>query len=195
MSFTDLTQIARSAGDPRIERSGPSSLTGADRVARALGWFSVGLGVTELVAPGRLTRMLGLGGKEGLIRSFGARELASAVATLSVDKPIGLASRIAGDALDLATLASALRSENPKRGNAAVATILVVGITMLDLAAYAGVKDAHRREPSAKRDYADRVGLPRGAQASRGLARKDFATPPNYWAEGTVADALAPAPA
>ena len=60
----------------RIERKGPSSLTGPDRLARALGWFSIGLGVTELVAPGQIARTLGLEGKEGLIRAYGARELA-----------------------------------------------------------------------------------------------------------------------
>lgn len=190
MPLTNVTSIARSKGDPRIERKGPSSLTGPDRLARGLGWFSVGLGVAELVAPGRLARMLGLRGKEGLIRAFGVRELASAVPTLSVDKPVGLASRIAGDALDLGTLASALRPGNPKRSNAGIATALVVGITLLDLFAYAGVKAAHRREPGSARDYSDRSGLPRGAEASRGLARDDFAIPPDYRAEGQVADAL-----
>ena len=190
MSLTNLGQIARSEGDPRVRRKGPSSLTDADRMARALGWFSIGLGVIELVAPGQLARMLGLDGKEALIRSYGARELASAVATLSVDKPVGLASRIAGDALDLATLSSALHPDNPKRRNVAIAMALVAAITLLDLAAYAGVKAAHPRAPGSDRDYSDRSGLPRGAQASRGLARKDFVTPPDYRAEGTVADAL-----
>lgn len=115
----------------------------------------------------------------------------AAIPTLSVDKPIGLAARIGGDALDLATLASALRKDNPKRGNAAIATALVVGITLLDIVAYAGVKAAHRRDPgSAKRDYSDRSGLPRGAAASRGLARKDFEIPADYRAEGQVADAV-----
>lgn len=190
MSLTNLTHIARSAGDPRIERTGPSSLTGPDRLARALGWFSIGLGVAELVAPGRIARTLGLDGKEGLIRAYGVRELAHAVPTLSVDKPVGLASRIGGDALDLGTLASALHRDNPKRHNAAIATALVAGITLLDVVALAGVKTVHRREPGSGRDYSDRSGLPRGPQASRGLARKDFETPADYRAEGTVADAL-----
>ena len=190
MSFTNLTQITRSEGDPRVLRNGPSSLTGADRLARALGWFSVGLGVIELAAPGRIARTLGLDGKEALIRGYGARELASAVPTLSVDKSTGLASRIAGDALDLATLSSALNRDNPKRRNAAVATALVAGITLLDIAAYAGAKAAHRRAPGAGRDYSGRSGLPRGPQASRGLARKDFVTPRDYRAESSVADAL-----
>lgn len=191
MSLTNLSGVARSEGDPRVERKGPSSLSSADRLARALGWFSVGLGITELVAPGRLARSLGLEDKKELIRAYGARELASAIPTLSIDKPVGLAARIGGDALDLVTLATALRSDNPKRHNAGIAMALVAGITLLDLAAYTGVKAAHRRDPaSADCDYSDRSGLPRGAQASRGLARKDFEIPSDYRAEGTVADAL-----
>ncbi|WP_277978920.1 hypothetical protein [Sphingomonas phyllosphaerae] len=190
MPLTNVSGIARSEGDPRVERKGPSSLTGPDRLARALGWFSVGLGIAELVAPGRIARTLGLEGKEGLIRAYGARELASAVPTLSIDKPVGLAARIGGDGLDLATLATALHPDNPKRSNAAIATAMIVGITLLDVVAYKSVKAAHRREPGSDRDYSDRSGLPRGAEASRGLARKDFQIPADYRAEGTVADAL-----
>ncbi len=191
MPLTNITGIARSEGDPRVERKGPSSLSGADRLARALGWFSIGLGVAELVAPGRIARTLGLDDKEGLIRAYGARELASAIPTLSIDKSIGLAARIGGDALDLGTLATALHRDNPKRRNAVIATAMVAGITLLDFVAFAGVKAAHRRDPgSADRDYSARSGFPRGAQASRGLARQDFDIPPDYRAEGTVADAL-----
>lgn len=194
MPLTALTGIARSESDPIVEEKGPSSLTGADRLARALGWFSIGLGITELVAPGRIARTLGLGGKEGLIRAYGARELAAAVPTLSVDKAVGLAARIGGDGLDLATLAGALGKDNPKRRNAAIATAMVAGITLLDIAAYAAVRAAHRREPGGGAiDYSDRSGLPRGAEESRGLARKDFDIPADYWAEGEVANAL-PAP-
>lgn len=195
MPLTNLTGIARSDGDPRVQYKGPSSLTEADRLARALGWFSIGLGIFELVAPGRIARGLGLEGKENLIQAYGARELASAVPTLSVDKSAGLAARIGGDVLDLLTLSTALTRDNPKRGNAAFATALVLGVTLLDIVAYAGVTTAHRREPaSGGRDYSDRGGLPKGAQESRGLARKDFKTPPDFRAEGTVAASL-PAPA
>jgi hypothetical protein len=190
MPLTNMTAIARSKGDPSIERLGPSSLTGPDRLARALGWFSIGLGVSELVAPGRIARVLGLDDKASLIRAYGARELASAIPTLSVDKQIGLGARIGGDVLDLGTLATALHGDNPKRRNAAIATALVAGITLLDIIAFAGVKAAHRRGSDSDRDYSDRSGLPNGAAASRGLARKDFDTPPDYRAEGTVAAAL-----
>jgi hypothetical protein len=190
MPLTNLSGIARSEGDPRVQRKGPSSLSSADKLARALGWFSIGLGVVELVAPGRIARTLGLEGRESLIRAYGARELASAIPTLSIDKPIGLAARIAGDMLDLGTLSTAFHHGNPKRDNAMIATALVIGITLLDLQAYAGVRAAHRRPPGSDRDYSDRVGLPRGTQESRGLARKDFKIPKDYQAGGTVAEAL-----
>lgn len=190
MSLAHLSGIARSKGDPRVQHKGPSSLTSADRLARALGWFSIGLGVAELVAPGRIARTLGLEGREGLIRAYGARELASAIPTLSIDKQAGLAARIAGDALDLGTLSTALHRDNPKLNNALIATALVVGVTLLDITAYAGVKGAHRRTPGSNRDYSNRTGLPRGAQESRGLAREDFEIPADYRAEGQLADAL-----
>lgn len=190
MPLTNLTRIVRSKGDPTIERKGPSSLTGADRLARGLGWFSIALGLTELVAGRRLARALGLRDKTGLIRGYGARELASAIPTLSVDKSIGLVARIGGDVLDLGTLATALRPGNPKRRNAVVATAMVAGITLLDIAAFLKVKAAHRRDRGHKRNYSNRSGLPRGAQASRGLARKEFETPPDYKAEGRLASAI-----
>ena len=74
--------------------------------------------------------------------------------------------------------------------NAAVATALLLGVTLLDVVAYAGVKVAHRRAPDSNRDYSDRTGLPRGAQASRGLARQDFEIPPDLRAEARVAQAI-----
>lgn len=190
MPLTNLSGIARSPGDPRVERKGPNSLPAADRLARVLGWVSIGFGVAQLAAPGRIARRLGMEDKQGLIRAYGVRELASAVPTLSIDKPIGLLARIGGDMLDLGTLRLALRRDNPKRNNAAIATAVIAGITLLDIVAYTGTKAAHRREPDSARDYSDRSGLPRGARASRGLARRDFETPPDFRAEGRVADAI-----
>ena len=60
-----ISNIARSKGDPKVIHSGPSSLGTADRMAKALGWFSIGLGLTELIAAERITRALGMEGKEG----------------------------------------------------------------------------------------------------------------------------------
>jgi len=110
-----LSNITRSEGDPRVLRSGPSSLDTADRLARGLGWFSIGLGLTELLGPGQIARALGMDGKEAMVRAFGAREIASGILSLSPEKRLGLWSRVVGDGLDIATLLSASRPDNPKR--------------------------------------------------------------------------------
>ena len=49
-----------------------------EQLARGLGWFSIGLGLTEIAAAPILARTLGLVGKEGLIRAYGLREIANA---------------------------------------------------------------------------------------------------------------------
>jgi hypothetical protein len=171
-----LTDMARSSGDPKIQETGPSSLSTPDRLARGLGWFSLALGAVELMAPGYITRTLGLKGKEALVRAYGARELAAGVPTLSVDSKVGLASRIAGDLIDIATLLPALGRHNPQRGNALVALVAVGTVTALDCIALDGVSRRHRRDRGHTADYGDRSGLPRGVAASRGLARRDGVT-------------------
>ncbi len=182
-AITNKTQIMRSPGDPRVLKSGHSSLTAGDRLARGLGWFSIGLGIVELVAPGRITKALGLEGKEGLIRAYGVREIAGGIPTLSVDKQLGLGSRIAGDFLDLATLAPALSRRNPKRDNAAIAFAAVAAITVLDVVALAATTSTHARSRGRKLDYSNRSGLPKGLAASRGLAMRNFETPGDMRAE------------
>jgi hypothetical protein len=168
-----LTDIARSPGDPKIQHSGPSSLSLSDRLARGLGWFSLALGAVELMAPGYITRTLGLQGKESLVRAYGAREILAGVPTLSVDRQVGLASRIAGDVIDIATLMPALSRHNARRGNAFLALIAVGTVTALDCIALGGVSRVHSRNRRPTVDYSDRSGLPRGIAASRGLARQD----------------------
>jgi hypothetical protein len=189
--LTNLTQrIARSPGDPKVERTGPSTLRAGDSLARSLGMFSFALGLAELIAPKRITRAIGLDGREGLVRAFGVREISAGIPTMSIDKQIGLMMRIVGDGLDIATVASALKSQNAQRRNAGIAFGALIAVTALDLLAIAMTSAAHKRSPEPPRDFSDRSGLPRGIEASRGLARRDFATPADYRAPGTNAEQL-----
>src|SRR3954471_22886863 len=130
-----IANIARSEGDPKIIASGPGSLDATDRLAKGLGWFSLALGAVELIAPERITRALGMEGREGLVRSYGAREIAAGMMTLSTEKQTGLWSRVAGDGVDIATLMAGMRHDNPKKDNVALALLMVGGITLLDIAA------------------------------------------------------------
>lgn len=169
---TQLSRIARAPGDPRVVWSGPSAVPPADRLAKGLGWFGIALGIVQLVAPRRIARGLGMRGQEGLVRACGAREVASGMMCLSIDRPAGAATRVAGDAMDIALLMRAMHWRNPQRGNVAMALVAVLGITMLDIAAGSGLALRHRRGGSAARDYADRSGFPKGVAAARGAARR-----------------------
>jgi hypothetical protein len=167
-----IGNLVRSKGDPKVIRSGVSSMDAADRLARALGWFSIGLGIMELVAPHRLARHLGLEGKEPLLRAFGAREIASGLITLSPDKRLGLWSRVAGDVLDMASLRPGLHPYNPQRGNAKRTQAMVIGVTALDLmAALAASRRARTGQRSQPGKYRGRSGFPGGLGAARGAAR------------------------
>jgi hypothetical protein len=174
--ITSISNIARSEGDPKVLSTGPGSLDNTDRLARALGWFSIGLGLTELLAPRALTRWLGMEGHETLVRAYGMREIGAGIMTLSPDKGLGLQSRVAGDALDIATLLAGLRGDNPKRDNVAIALAMVVGVTLLDIAGASGVKKSQSRSDTPARTYRDRSGYPKGLENARGAAR-DFRTP------------------
>src|SRR5689334_4661946 len=166
------SKIARSEGDPKIIRTGPSSLGAADRLGKALGWFSFGLGLAELIAPRQITRALGMEGKEALMRAYGVREIGAGILCLSIDKPLGLWNRAAGDGIDIATLLSGLRSDNPKRNNVIIALAVVAGVTALDIFAAQATTSRHARAGAEPRDYSDRSGYPNGIKKSRGAARE-----------------------
>jgi uncharacterized membrane protein len=103
-------------------------------LAQGLGWFSIGLGLTQILAPGVIANILGVKKRSILFRLLGVREVLSGIGILS--KPNSnkkwLASRVAGDVMDLTLLGSALKStRNP--GGALAATAAVVGVTALDV--------------------------------------------------------------
>jgi hypothetical protein len=166
-----ILNVTRPKGDPKVLTSGPSSLAAVDRLGRSLGWFSIGLGLLELIGSRRVTRALGMEGNENLVRAYGAREIGSGILSLSAEKQIGLWSRVAGDGLDLATLVTALRNSNPKRDNVRFALAVVLGTTLLDLAGVLGVTARHSRRRGDVRQYRNRSGFPQGIDQARGAAK------------------------
>jgi hypothetical protein len=149
------------------------SLTKTDRVARGLGWFSIALGVTELVAPGKLARTLGLEGHERLLQAYGGREVGAGVWALSDTPAPAIWARVAGDLVDIATLAAGLRgADDDQRRNAWIALGAVVGITAVDVLTAASLTaEQSERKGESGRDYSDRSGFPGGVQAARGAAQ------------------------
>jgi uncharacterized membrane protein len=108
----------------------------AQRLARALGWFSIGLGITEMTAPATVARLAGLNGNRGLVRILGMREIAQGLGILSRRKPVGwLWSRVFGDVIDLAVLGRAAASPEANKGRVAAAAAALTGVTVLDFKA------------------------------------------------------------
>ena len=201
MSFmlSQVSNISRSPGDPKVIESGPSSLKPADRFGRTLGWFSIGLGLTELLAAPKLTRALGAEGNENFVRAMGARELVHGVLCLSVDKDYGAMTRVAGDMVDLAGLAAIYRDDNPKKRNVGMAIAAVLGCAIADLAAAQSIRNLHNRKGEPVRDYSDRSGFPKGIGYSRGKASggvpQDYRATPSAAAASPATGETSPASA
>jgi hypothetical protein len=167
------------AKSPTID---PLSAQNAHSVARGLGWFSIGLGLAEVLVPRALTRGLGMEGHEQIVRAYGVRELATGIGILSSTHPAPwIWGRVGGDALDIATLATGLQHDNPKKGNVELALVAVAGVTALDVVCGASLAQhsvarhssltLRRRRPAI--DYHRRTGFPKPPEQMRGAAR-DF---------------------
>src|SRR5690554_2163965 len=99
----------------RGQNTGRQAGGSAKLLANGLGVFSIGLGLAELLAPRTLARTLGMEGQEMLIQAYGVREIGTGIGILlSSDPAPWIKGRIAGDALDLATLSAYMGRSNPK---------------------------------------------------------------------------------
>jgi hypothetical protein len=143
------------------------------KVARCLGWFSIGLGAAELLAPGALNRSLGMREHNTLVRGFGLREIGAGLGILTLKNPTPWVwARVAGDALDIASLLVSLGPSNPRRGSATTAFLSVVGVTVIDILTARSLEQQieYRRQP--RRDYSDRSGFKSSPDQMRGAARR-----------------------
>jgi hypothetical protein len=114
-------------------RSGNNSI-GNGSLVSMLGWFSIALGASELLAPGTLRRSIGMPRSAGaLIPLYGLREIATGLGLLNSRRPAPwIWARFAGDLLDLATLSPELRRSNPKRAAACAGMAFLAVATLLD---------------------------------------------------------------
>jgi uncharacterized membrane protein len=108
-----------------------------ERLANGLGWFSIGLGVAEVVAPGKVAGLIGAPNRNRtrkVLRTYGFREIAAGVGILSNRRPAGWVwGRVGGDLMDLASLGSAMNSRGANRTRLMTATAAVLGVTALDV--------------------------------------------------------------
>lgn len=131
------------------------------KLARGLGWFSLALGAAELLAPRSVQQVSGIR-SPGLLRAYGLREIATGIGILSSKQPAHwMWARVAGDALDLATLFVPLRSSSPRRRKQALgAAAAVAGVALADAMCAVQLSAAAAVEGSGYR-RAERDGIAR----------------------------------
>lgn len=105
------------------------------KFAKGLGMFSIALGLTEMLVPGKLGELIGLNDKyRSYLPLLGAREIASGIGIMRGEKPTAAVwSRVGGDAIDLAFLGTAMADSNADRSRLGVAAAAVAGVTVLDV--------------------------------------------------------------
>ena len=109
-----------------------------DPIARGLGVVSFALGLPQILAPGRMNRMIGVkddAASRMWMRAVGVREIAAGIGIFGERRPKEWVwARVAGDTMDLALLGSALRSKSEHQGRTLAATGAVIGAFAADLA-------------------------------------------------------------
>ena len=117
------------------------------KLGLGLGVFSIGLGLLEIAAPGRLARWLGIDGKTAktVIGLFGARELlAGAMLLRGPAVSTNAWNRVVGDAVDLGALGIAF-SRSSRKGAVAGALGFVAGAAVVDVLTGRGLAAATGR--------------------------------------------------
>jgi uncharacterized membrane protein len=113
----------------------------AIRRARGLALFSLGLGFLEVSTPGFVAKLVGIrndGRSRDVLRAVGVRELVSGLGLLSrPSSATWVWARVAGDALDLVLLGSAVRVGATQPARAMAAGAAVLGVAALDISSAA----------------------------------------------------------
>jgi hypothetical protein len=164
-----------------MQISQQTRIRAARNTARRFGWFSIALGISELLFTRQIARAAGLQGSEGLVRLYGVREIATGFGILlsrEEKQAPWMWARVAGDALDVATVASHLRRDNPRALNAAATLVALAPVGAGDFKVARTLSEQRPGQPV--RDYSDRTGFPRGTAESRGIA-KDVAREALKW--------------
>jgi hypothetical protein len=102
------------------------------KLSLGLGLFSIALGAAELLASRKIAKGLDADGHEGLVKGFGAREIAAGAAILNAPgHSATIWNRVLGDMMDLAALGLAAK-KSPANKAVWGSLAFVVGATLLD---------------------------------------------------------------
>ena|SRR5689334_15566456 len=151
-----------------------------DEMAGGLGYFSIALGIAELAMPQLIRRAAGIKAPDALVRGYGVREIATGIAILMThDATPWIWGRVAGDALDIATVAMSPPERHGGEQKKTWALGALLAVTAIDLYCASRLNAEKGGPRTARADYSDRTGFPQGKLEARGAAR-DFQTPRDF---------------
>jgi uncharacterized membrane protein len=142
--MTATIEQSRRQAEPAFERRregyshGSASQPGGNGsgLSRAMGWFSIGLGLAQVAAPRRMARLIGIddtNSARNTLVAIGLRELMTGTGILARPQASAwLWARLGGDLIDLALLGRALGSADSDRNRATLATAAVLGAMLAD---------------------------------------------------------------
>jgi len=156
------------------------------KLARFLGWFSLALGVPQLLMPGRVNRLIGVkDDDESRLwqRIVGGRELVAAAGILGLRRPVAfLWARVVGDVKDLVLLGRALDGKKDDETRIGAAAASVIGVAALDaVAAVQGTRAPTRMEKDREVRVTAAVTVKRPVEEVYGFWR-DFQNLPRFMA-------------
>lgn len=151
---------------------------GGEGMAGFLGLFSLGLGISQLVAPDSVARLIGVRPTErtrSTMRAIGMREVASGVGILGHQQRRAdwLWSRVAGDAMDLMMLGRSMTDDTTERSRTSAALAAVLGVAALDLMT---AQQVSKRTGSMMGGKADDNGYGPGAGGRMGMGMGNDST-------------------
>ena len=132
----------------------PAQLRDPDQVVNSgIAWFSVALGVTQIVAPDAVARLIGMRPSQttrSTMRAIGVRGLTTGFGLLSnAKRSPWLWARLAGDMVDLSLLGTGVGRRADDRSRAGRAALAVGSVAALDLLAATRSRRTHRQRVEA----------------------------------------------
>jgi hypothetical protein len=135
--------------------------------ARALGWFSIGLGLAEILMPRQLGELAGVGrSHRAMLPALGFREIAHGLGIMQSAKPTtAVWTRVGGDALDLAYVGASFVSDDSNKRRLIGTTIALLGVTALDILCAQRLSSQNWQQVKSNPNAPETVGQSSGRRA------------------------------
>jgi len=137
-------------------------------MARSIGYFSIALGLAEVLMPTQLGELAGVSrSHRSFLPALGLREIAHGLGILRSAKPTtAVWTRVGGDALDLAYLGASFVSDDSNKRRLVGTTLAILGVAALDVFCAQKLSSENWQQAAGNPTAPSTVGQPSGRQSS-----------------------------